>query len=82
MTEEEKRVHALASGLMALQTFHSLAERNVTRLIKYTMLCYNWINSGAITNSDMPPQKVESPYQPPTPQPKDPSSKTANRSGG
>jgi hypothetical protein len=82
VTEEEKRVHALASGLMALQTFHALADRNVARLIKYTMLSYNWINTGAITNSDMPPQNVETAYQPPKPPVKDPSSSTATKVGG
>jgi hypothetical protein len=82
MTEEEKRVHALASGLMALQTFHQLADRNVARLTKYIMLSYNWINAGTITNSDVPPQNVEAPYQPPKPPVIDASGKTATKVGG
>ncbi len=82
MTEEEKRTQALHAGLNALVAFHPLADRTVTRLIKYTMLSYNWINTGAITNSDMPPQNVEAAYQPPKPAVKDDSGKTATKVGG
>lgn len=83
MTEEEKRAHALHAGLKILELFKpDPTTRTVAFLVKYTMLAYNWINTGAITNSDVPLQNVEAPYQPPAPKMKDVSARTATKAGG